>query len=146
MGQQAALGYLARTAYASDSLDQALILAESSLELGRQITDRFGQSINLELQLQIWQETQQNEALIASIFLLRDLHAQMDNQRKVEEYESYIQQIASQVPLDQLQQIEQHAESIRQQHIAEAKARFDATGRDLFEPPPSPVADPDRSE
>ena len=51
LGNQAALGYLARVAASLEHHDQALLLAEESLEVGRRIADRYGQCITLQLQL-----------------------------------------------------------------------------------------------
>ncbi|MFP4420380.1 MAG: hypothetical protein ACLFRG_07530, partial [Desulfococcaceae bacterium] len=138
LGQQAALGYLARTANAANAADQALLLAEASLDIGRKIGDRFGQSITLQLQLGIWQNANEIMPFLAVLMLLRDLLAQIGNPRQAAQYAAALEQIQSQLPPEAFQAVEADPESIRSAAIAEARERFAKTGRDLLDPPPEP--------
>ncbi|MFP4033123.1 MAG: hypothetical protein ACLFTV_16320, partial [Desulfococcaceae bacterium] len=138
LGQQAALGYLARTANAANAADQALLLAEASLDIGRKIGDRFGQSITLQLQLQIWQAANEAMPFLAVLMLLRDLLPQIGNPQGAAQYAAALEQIQSQLPPEAFQAVEADPESIRSAAIAEARERFAKTGRDLLDPPPEP--------
>ncbi len=135
LGQQSALGYLARTAHAAGAFDQALLLSEMSLDVGRQIDDRFGQSINLELQLHAWQSMQEAMPFLAVAVILRDTLAQCGAPERAAHYGTILEQIRPQLPEGAFRELEENAEAIRASAVAEARERFGKTGRDLFAPP-----------
>lgn len=137
MGQQAALGYMARTAHAAGDSDQALMLAEASLQLGRRINDRFGQSITLQLQLQIWQSSKATMPLIAVTALLPNLLTEIGDSRGSSQYGAMLEQIKPHLPEETFRELEENAEAVRAGAIGEAQARFEKTGRELFAPPAS---------
>jgi tetratricopeptide (TPR) repeat protein len=138
VGQQAALGYLARAAKASKAADQALLLAEASLIIGRQIKDRWGQALNLQLQQKIWQNAWEEKPFLATRVILRKLRPKKGNPEEATYYTAVIEQLQSQLPGETVQALETDPESIRAAAIAEARERFAQTGRDLFDPPPEP--------
>jgi tetratricopeptide (TPR) repeat protein len=136
VGEQAALGYLARTAGAAGEAEQALLLAEASLNLGRRIQDRFGQTINLQLQLSIWAEREDFLALTATLSLLADLEQQIGspNAPKSAELRSTL---LDELPEDARAAILADPEAVRRRLIGEVEARFEAEGRDIFVLSPS---------
>ena len=135
LGYQSAYGYMAKTAYAASAYDQAILLAEESLKIGRAIHDRFGQTLNLQLQLQIWHERSEAAPMLAAILIMLELCKAMGDQAAVQHYSGIIDQVKQNNPEDQLKPILQDPEAVRQEFIQMAQDRFAKSGRELMDPP-----------
>ena len=136
LGEQSALGYLARAARAAGEADQALALAERSLDVGRRIDDRFGHTITLALQIAVWMEAQSPVALAAMI-LYRDLCREIGDRVRAGRYEPFLDQVLPKLPEEVRQAIEAPPEEVRRRAVEEAEERLRASGRDPFDPPES---------
>ncbi len=134
MGIQACLGYLARSALKGGRSDQALLLAEVSLEVGRRIGDRFGQTITLELQIGIWLEAQDIGPALGAILSHQRLAISMRDLREIERYQPLLDQILPQLEPEQREALESNPEAYRLHGIQEAQARFELSGLELFSP------------
>ena len=132
MGRQAALGYMARAAQAGGARDQALLLAEASLTLGRQINDRFGQSITLRFQFEIWQTSQEPLASRATMVLLERRLGEMGDSQGAAQYAEALEQMKAQISGDVFQNLEENAEAIRADAIDKTLKRFEKTGQNIL--------------
>ncbi|WP_437540611.1 tetratricopeptide repeat protein [Sorangium sp. So ce367] len=140
VGEQAVHGYLARTAAAVGAPDQALILAELSLDIGGRIQDRIGQSITLELQLLIFSSLQDDRAFLATALLLRDLCTSLREVDRAQRYAALLEQAARTLPAEAWADLQQHAEALRRAAIAAAAQRLKDAGRDPYALPSPPDA------
>ncbi|MDS4042367.1 MAG: hypothetical protein RKP20_14465, partial [Candidatus Competibacter sp.] len=128
LGEQAAFGYLARTAATAGHADQALALAERSRQIGRSIDDRFGQLINLELQISLLGNAEEMEAALAAALLHQQLAVASQDQNKIERYRPWLEQVRQSLPAEAWRPIEQNAEAILARAVAAAERRLG--GRD----------------
>ena len=135
LGQQAALGYLARCARASSALDQAIVLAEASLGIGREAGDRFGQTINLDLQTSIWIEQENFVGAVAGMMIYRDLSLQIRDAAGAERFQPVIEGALSQLPEEVRKVLEDDPETIRRAMVAQAQERMEKDGVELFDVP-----------
>lgn len=135
MGEQAALGYLARTAHAANAGDHALLLAETSLEIGQQLNDEFGQAINLNLQMQIWFEKEDYVTGLAAMLMVQELSRQMGDEQAFAKFESAVEQLKAVMPDENFQNITQNSREIRLEEISRVKERFVKSGKNLFDLP-----------
>lgn len=140
VGEQAVHGYLARTAAAVGALDQALILAEISLDVGRRIHGRFGQRITLELQLRLFSSLQDGRAFLATALLLRDLCTSLHEVDRTQRYAALLEQAQRTLPAEAWADLQEHAEAIRLAAIAAASQRLQDAGRDPYTLPSPPDA------
>jgi len=116
-------------------MDQALLLAERSLETGRAIGDRFGQTITLQLQLQIWQEARSTGPCVAVMALLEALYRSMGQADQARRFSQVLEEIRRQIPAEALRPVLEDPESVRQAGAAEAAQRLEKSGRNLFAVP-----------
>ncbi|MDS4032310.1 MAG: hypothetical protein RKO66_19925, partial [Candidatus Contendobacter sp.] len=128
LGAQAAFGYLARTAATAGRADQALALAERSRQIGRTIDDRFGQLINLELQISLLGNAQDMEAALAAALLHQQLAVAIQEQNAIKRYRPWLEQVRQKNPAEVWEQFEQNAEAILARAVAAAEQRLG--GRD----------------
>ena len=140
LGLQSTFGYMSQTAFTASSLDQALLLAEKSLEIGRAINDRFGQTITLEMQGEIWVEAEERLPENAAKVLLRELYIQIGQLDQAAQLDEILEQVKQAMGDEKFAEFTQTAEDIRRQFIAQAAERFRQTGRDILDPPPPPEA------
>ncbi len=132
-GQQNAFYLLATTAQTAGQPDQALLLAEDSLEIGRKIPDKYTQMLNLQLQMQIWRAAENIPAFAASMILIRDLMKSIGNPQ-FQHYHAAISQMQAAMPNESFEQIARNAEAVRTAAVEDARKRFSQTGQDLPEP------------
>ena len=143
LGLQGTLGYLARTAAAMGAIDQALFLAECSLDLGRQIGDRFGQIINLELQIELLIKQEQFPAATAGACLHRDLAVAIGDSAWAQTFATLIDGVKKKLPEQAWLELVDQAEGHRAGAIAEATKRLQERGIDPLQPPISEATDPE---
>ncbi|WP_437907184.1 tetratricopeptide repeat protein [Sorangium sp. So ce327] len=135
LGQQSAHGYLARAAAMAGALDQALLLAEASLALGRRIQDRFGQRITLSFQMALFQQLNDVSGLLATTILLRDLHTILGEQAEAQQCSAFLEEVQKACPQEFWVSVLQDPESVRKHSIAAARDRFTGVGRGMYDPP-----------
>ncbi|WP_437617082.1 tetratricopeptide repeat protein [Sorangium sp. So ce834] len=135
LGQQSAHGYLARAAAAAGALDQALLLAEVSLALGRRIQDRFGQRITLSLQMALFQQTDDALGCLAAVILLRSLHTKPGELAEAQWLSTLLHEAEKVLPRELWALLQQDPESVRQRSVAAARGRFTGAGRGLYDLP-----------
>ncbi|WP_438031406.1 tetratricopeptide repeat protein [Sorangium sp. So ce204] len=140
VGEQAAHGYLARAAAAVGALDQALILVERSLDIGRRIHARFGQRITLELQLRLFSSLKDDRAFLATALLLRDLCTSLREVERAQGYAALLEEAQRTLPAEAWADLQQHAEAIRLAAVAAASQRLQDAGRDPYALPSPPDA------
>ncbi|WP_437585227.1 tetratricopeptide repeat protein [Sorangium sp. So ce1000] len=140
VGELAVHGYLARAAGAVGAPDQALILAEISLDIGRRIHARFGQRITLELQLRLFSSLQDGQASLATALLLRDLCTSLREVDRAQRYAALLEQAQRALPAEAWADLQQHAEAHRQAAVAAAAQRLQDAGRDPYALPSPPEA------
>lgn len=133
LGQQAALGYLARTAYAAGASEQALVLSEDSLNLGRHINDRYGQTITLQLQLEILQSLEMEMPVLAIVILLRNLYLEISNKEGAAQYEEISAQVKKNMPAAEFTELEQNVEAIRADAINKVREYYDQNNKQATE-------------
>jgi tetratricopeptide (TPR) repeat protein len=132
VGEQAVHGYLARAAAAVGAPDQALILAELSLDIGRRIHARFGQRLTLELQLRLFSSLEDDRAFLATALLLRDLCTSLREAERAQGYAALLEEAQRTLPAEAWADLQQHAEAIRQAAVAAASQRLQDAGRDPY--------------
>ncbi|WP_437928915.1 tetratricopeptide repeat protein [Sorangium sp. So ce291] len=135
LGQQSAHGYLARAAAAAGALDQALLLAEASLALGRRIQDRFGQRINLRLQMDLFQQLDDAPGYLAAAILLRSLRTRPGELAEAQRLSTFPDRAEKAVPQALWTLLQQDPESVRGHSIVAARDRLAGAGRSLYDPP-----------
>jgi tetratricopeptide (TPR) repeat protein len=141
LGQQAALGYLARCARASSVMDQAVMLAEASLAIGREAGDRFGQTITLDLQISTWIDQENYVAAVAGMLIYRDLSLQIHDSGRAERFQPVIDGVLPQLPEEVREILETEPEKIRLVAVAQAQERMEKAGVELFDVPSGGTAD-----
>jgi hypothetical protein len=87
-----------RLSHAAEAVDQAILLAEQSLSIGRAIQDRFGQTINLELQARIWLEQQDVPGLVGAAAVLTALFRQIGPPQKLQMWGDLVSQRSQSLP------------------------------------------------
>ena len=132
-GEQAALGYLARTAAGAGQAEQALVLAELSLAVGRRIRDRFGQTITLQLQIEIWLQARNFAPALAAMLLCRELRRAIRDPQ-AEQHSELLAQVLPTLPEEFRQVLEEQPEEVRAAGVAEAARRLKEAGREPFTP------------
>ena len=140
-GEQAALGYLARTAASVGAFAQALLLAEASLERGRAIDDRFGQSITVELQRSCFAQREDVEGLVASTLLLRVLAEEMGEPEGAAACRAQLSAFEQALPKEAWTELVADPEAARLRAVQRARVAFESTGRELFAAPDNPDED-----
>ncbi|MBP7444799.1 MAG: tetratricopeptide repeat protein, partial [Zoogloea sp.] len=124
LGQEAALGYAARAAMALAQTDRALLLAGASLAIGLEIKDRFGQSINLQILLNLFQEANDGLGFAASVALYRDVAGQLDDVQQQSAMDELWQQLASLLPVELMTAVRTDPQAALNQALANARQRF----------------------
>jgi len=127
LGQQKALAYLAECAESGRQTDQALLLAELSLTVGRAIADRSGQQITLGLQLHCLAKLQDVAGVLATALIMESLGLPLPSQ---------LAEILGGLPQEIQAPLRADPESFRLRAVQEARERFTASERDLWDPPP----------
>jgi hypothetical protein len=115
---------LARTAHLAGTPGKALLLSEESLNIGRHVNDRFGQTITLQLQLEILQSSGTEMPVLALVVLLRNLHLETNDLERSALYEEILAQIKANMPPDRFTQLEQNAERIRADSINKVRQYY----------------------
>lgn len=124
VGRQAALGYMARAGAALGEPDRALLLAGESLRIGRDILDRFGQTITLELMLGLFQANGDQGGLLAALTLYRDLLEEIRDEARLGGLKGIWQQLEKQLPPSQLERLQAEAPVLLDAALAAARGRF----------------------
>lgn len=137
LGEHDVHGYLAQAAARAGALDQALVLADTSLELGRHVRDRFRQAIILELQLAIFRQQKNLTASIATAHSLQDLYVMLDDTESAEYYASIIRPAPELLQPEVWSELQRNPDAIRHAAIKTARERLHQAGRDPYDPPPA---------
>ena len=125
LGQQASFGYLARTAAAAGSGDQALLLAEASIEIGRRIQDRFGQTINLQLQMQLLFQGEALLPALGALTILERLYRDIGDTDQANHWQQLFGQMVEQgLPEQIVQAVAAEPEAARLEGIEGARQRW----------------------
>ncbi len=124
LGQQAALGYAVRAAMALGETDRALLLAGASLALGREIGDRFGQSINLQALLGLFQQADDGVGFVACVALYRAVLGQLGNAEQQAAKAELWQQLEADLPAELMAAVAAAPWGALQQALAQARQRF----------------------
>ncbi len=124
LGQEAALGYAARAAMALAQTDRALILAGASLAIGLEIKDRFGQSINLQILLNLFQEANDGLGFATSVALYRDVARQLGDMQTQSALDELWQQLASLLPAELMTAVRTDPQAALNQALENARHRF----------------------
>lgn len=134
LGQQACLGYMARVAVTVGAADHALLLSEMSLELGEQASDRFGMSINLALQWQVFGAIGRHYVALAAAVVLAPLLRVTQQHAKAEDLERQLAPLLAEFHEDR-RTFSEMAAAIRLRAIEDARRRLADAGLDPFELP-----------
>ncbi|MBK6653500.1 tetratricopeptide repeat protein [Zoogloea sp.] len=124
LGQEAALGYAARAAMALEQTDRALFLAGASLAIGLEIKDRFGQSISLQVLLNLFQDANDGLGFAASVALYRNVAGQLDDVQQQSAMDELWQQLASLLPVELMTAVRTDPQAALNQALANARQRF----------------------
>lgn len=135
LGIQACFGNLARAARIIGRTDQALLLAEASLTIGRQIGNRIGQLLSLELQIQIWFEEQDILSALGAIQVYHTMGLSIGDVCHSERYMPFLSELLSHLGDETRQALEANPEEFRLAGVAAIQGRFSASGLDLLTPP-----------
>ena len=135
VGLQGAFGYLARTAASLGDWDRALVISEISLNLGKQAGDLFGQTITLELQVQVLLQQQCIVAAMGAALCHRDLSLAINDLVRAKTFESLLADVEKQVTPEDWASMVKQKEQFRLKAIAEAQQRLEAAGQDPLKLP-----------
>ena len=126
LGVQSALGYLARVAAQADQFERALVLAEKSLEIGREVHDRFGQLITLNLQVGCFAQVGNTESAVATCVVAASTGLPLDQFPQIG---AVVTQVANEGELD-----DDAAEEVRRSGIVRAQKQLDEASTDPLGP------------
>ncbi|MCA9709730.1 MAG: hypothetical protein KDK70_28080, partial [Myxococcales bacterium] len=135
LGQQACMGYLARIAATLGAHDHALALSEHSLAIGKRIHDRFGSSINLQLQLQVLAAMGNQPAAVATMVLLVPLYEATGQHHLARQLEQQLAPLVQTLDDEGREALRREAMGLRAQAIADARARLEQAGLDVLQLP-----------
>ncbi len=142
LGCEAAYGYLARCAARAGQVDQALLLAEESLAIGRRIQDRFGEAINLELQARLWLARHEFLPAAAAALLLAARLREIGREEQARPWAELTEQVLAQLPETLRDVLTEQPDAVRGAALEEAAARLAAEGRGLLDAPPAAGSEP----
>ena len=110
------------------------MLAESSLDLGRKIQDRFGQTITLSLQIETWIDSQNFGPALGAMLLYVELANEINDPRMAARFAPILDQIMPSLPAEHRMALEQNPEQFRLAGIAEAAKWMQEKGVELLDP------------